>query len=163
MSGNLLTIISSVAGIALGFLTSWWFARAGRVAAKSDRTDLLNEVSTLRDLLNGVVESIAGPDDPPRHHGVSASRINASAPTIDLAGDKRAENKLDILVRASLGTLLDERGQVSPQRLLRQVGHALPGASFNEIAASLEGLRRSGKVSWDGNDVRGAETIRVHI
>jgi hypothetical protein len=69
---------------------------------------------------------------------------------------------LDILVRESIGILLNERGEVSVPRLLRAVAHELPDASPSAISSSLGKLRETGKVSWLGDDIMKAGVIRVH-
>lgn len=69
---------------------------------------------------------------------------------------------LDVVVRAAIGPLIDEHGEVNVARLLRTVAHGLSDASPSEIACSLNKLQEAGKVSWLGNDVMKAEVIKVH-
>jgi hypothetical protein len=99
----------------------------------ADQASLLKEISMLRGILASVAESSATPG-----------------------------SSLDVLIRASIGTLLNEHGEVSITRLLREIAHRLPDASPAAISSSLEELRRAGKVSWLGDDVMKAGVIRVH-
>jgi len=66
----------------------------------------------------------------------------------------------DMLVRASLGALLNEHGEVSVPRLLQELARDLPDAEPS-VLSSLEELKKSGRVSWDGDDVRKAGIIKV--
>ena len=68
---------------------------------------------------------------------------------------------LDVIVRASLGALLDEHGEVNVPRLLREVTQRLPDASPSMISSSLEELRKAGRLSWPGDDVMKAGVVRL--
>lgn len=166
MSANTLTVVSTVAGIVVGFMTSWWFTRSSKLQADADRVVLLKEISTLRSLLNGVAESVIKPIST----SVGVDQALRSAQLPDKVADTVARSirsaasvsGTDVFVRATLGSLLDEHGEVSVSRLLRNVTHALPDAGLPSILSSLEELRKAGRVSWSGDDVRKAGVIKVH-
>lgn len=166
MSGNTLTIVSTAAGIVVGFLTSWWFTRSGRRDAQAEEARLLKEISTLQEkvstqqgLLSGIAESA-----PRIEQALQSARLSDQAASAVATSRKSATSApaLDVLVRASLGALLNEHGEVSVPRLLRAVTRGLPDASSSSIASSLEELRKAGKVSWSGDDVIKAGVVRVH-
>ena len=117
MSANTLTVVSAVAGIVVGFMTSWWFTRSSKLQADADRVVLLKEISTLRSLLNGVAESVIKPIST----SVGVDQALRSAQLPDKVADTVARSirpaasvsGTDVFVRATLGSLLDEHGEVS--------------------------------------------------
>jgi predicted component of type VI protein secretion system len=120
----------------------------------------------LRSLLSGVAESLSKPtitelDVEQAVQSAQSSDEPAGAVAISLSS-VASTSALDALIRASLGTLLNEHGEVSVSRLLQAVTHAIPDLGLSSIVSSLEGLRRDGKVSWPGDDLRKAEVIKVH-
>jgi hypothetical protein len=167
----MLTVVSTLVGIAVGFLTSWWFTQSSKRAAQEDNVRLHNdnvifrkEVSAMRNLLSGLAESAANPTIPSveqtlQSAGLADKEIAAVAPSLSPAASTSA---LDVFIRASLGILLDEHGEVSVPRLFRAVAHSLPDASLPSVVLSLEELRNAGKIAWSGDDVRKAGVIRVH-
>jgi hypothetical protein len=170
----MLTVVSTVAGIVVGFLTSWWFSRSSKRHAEAERMILVEKISAqeshllaLQGLLSGVAESVMSR---PIITDAEVGEVLQSARLPDrVAGDvvtslrsAASASTLDVLVRASLGTLLNEHGEVSVPRLLQEVTHALPDASLSSVLSSLEGLRKTGRVSWSGDDVRKAGVVRVH-
>lgn len=164
MSGNTLNIVSAVAGIVVGFLTSWWFTRSSKRDAEAQASRLLNEVATLRGLLSEVAESVAKPVAPRVVQALQSARVSdqvASAVATSVTSAAAAP-AVDVLVRASLGALLNEHGEVSVPRLLRAVSRGIPEASPAEISASLAALREAGRVSWPGDDVLKAGVVRVN-
>jgi hypothetical protein len=155
-----------VAGIIVGLLTSWWFSRLGKRRAVEERVILLKEISALRGLLSGVAESVTKPiaTDTAVDQALQSARLPdkvADSVVTSLRSAASASN-IDVLVRASLGALLNEHGEVSVPRFLREVTHVLPDASLSSVFSSLEELRKSGRISWSGDDFRKAEVIRVH-
>lgn len=175
MSGNTLTIVSTVAGIVLAFATSWWFTRSGKRDANAKQESLLGEISTLQEeistqqemtstlqgLLSDVAESVAKPVT--SHPGKALEPgFPGHVDNVTAMSPQRATSALDVVVRASLGALLDEHGEVSVARLLRAVTVRLPDASPLLISSSLEQLRNAGRVSWPGHDVMKAGVIRIH-
>lgn len=162
MSANMLTIVSAVAGIVVGFVTSWWFSRSAKRASQKEQASLHEEISILRGLLSSVADSVTKPGieeagllraQPVGQPAAAATTSLSPAPT----------STVDVLVRASLGTLLNEHGEVSVPRLFRTVAHALPEESTSSISSSLEELRKAEKISWEGDDVRKAGVIKVHV
>jgi hypothetical protein len=155
VTGEMLTIVLTVAGIGVGFATSLFFsvsakreAQAKHDAVLQQNSSLHQKISILQNLLSSVVKSAVetdiGVDQAPRSAQVSG------------------KSSVDLLVRASLGALLNEYGEVSVQRLLREVGHARPGVSPSSVLSSLEDLRETGMVSWAGDDLRKAGVVVVH-
>ena len=129
-----------------------------------DQASLLKEISMLRGLLASVVESAAKSVIPGVEQALQSVQLPdkvADAVALSLKS-ATSESALDVLIRASIGTLLNEHGEVSMPRLLREVAHRLPDAGPSAISSSLEELRQSGKVSWLGDDVMKAGVIRVH-
>ena len=171
MSGNTLAIVLAAAGIVVGFLTSWWFTRStlrdAKATAAKQQEEMARqheEISTLRGLLSGVAESVAKPITPDIEKALQSARLSdqvANAVATSLKSATSAST-LDVLVRASLGALLNEHGEVSVPQLLRTVARARPDASPSSISSSLEELRTAGKVSWSGDDVMKAGMIRVN-
>ena len=160
MSGNTLTVVSTAAGIVVGFLTSWWFSRSSKRQAEAN-------MSALQGLFSDVAESMTSK---PITTGVEVDQALRSARLPDkVAGDvatsfrsATSASTIDVLVRASLGALLNEHGEVSVPRLLQKVAPALPDASLSSVVSSLKELREDGRVSWSGDDVMKAGVIRVH-
>jgi len=156
----MLTVVSTVAGIVVGFLTSWWFSRSSKRQAEAN-------TSALQSLFSDVAESMTSK---PIITGVEVDQALRAARLPDkVAGDvatslssATSASTIDVLVRASLGALLNEHGEVSVPRLLQEVARALPDASLSSVLSSLEELRKAGRVSWSGDDVRKAEVIKVH-
>lgn len=160
MTGDTLTVVLAVVGIIVGFMTSWWFSRwSNRRSAK--------EISTLKSVLSGIIESVK---TEPIITGAEVDRALESARFPDKVADAvvaslrltTSPSKIDVLVRASLGALLNEHGQVSVLRLLKEVTNAFPDASPSSVVASLEELRKTGKISWSDDDVMKAGVIKVN-
>jgi hypothetical protein len=166
VSSNTLTVVSTIAGIILGFLTSWWFTRSSKRSAEAERGILLNEISALRSLLASVAESVTKPivSNVGADQTQQSSRVPNEVAEVVVASPRPDESvsPVDLVVRASLGALLNEHGEVSLARLLREVAHSLPDVSPSAVISSLEDLRKTGRVSWSGDDVRKAGIIRVH-
>jgi hypothetical protein len=156
VSGNTLTVVSAIAGIVVGFLTSWWFSRSSKRQTEEN-------MSALQSLFSDVTVSMTSK---PIITGVEAGQARLPDKVAgDVAASPRSATSastIDVLVRASLGALLNEHGEVSVPRLLQEVARALPGASLSSVLSSLEELRKTGRVSWSGEDVRKAGVIRVH-
>ena len=150
MSGNTLAIVLAIAGIVVGFATAWWFARASRRDANDKQQKLLAaQQSLFTDISTKALEP-AQPTGQVANLVAASPRPTAFAPA------------LDVVVRASLGALLDENGEVSVPRLLRAVAQRLPDASPSLISSSLEELRKAGKLSWPGDDVMKAGVIKIY-
>jgi hypothetical protein len=165
VSGNTLTVVSTMAGIVVGFLTSWWFSWSSKRHAQAERVILVNKITSLQAILSSVAESIKATPV------IASAEVDQALHTLPgkVAGDvatslrsAASASATDVFVRASLGALLNERGEVSVRRLLQEVAHSLPEASLSSVLSSLGELRESGRVSWSGDDVRKAEVIKVH-
>ncbi len=177
MNGNTLTIVAAVAGIVVGILTTWLFTWSSMRDANKKQASLLTEISTLqektstlqtmtstlRGLLRDVEESVPEPITPQIEKAVQPAWYPGRVANVETPPESTTSaSALDVLVRASLGTLLDEHGEVSVPRLLRAVIQRLPDASPSLIFSTLEGLRKAGRVSWPGDDVMKAGVIRIH-
>lgn len=171
MSGNTLAIVSTVVGIVVGFMTSWWFTRSSKRASQednirlhNDNVSLRNEVSAMKNLLSGLSESAVNPIISNVERALQSAVLpnEAIATVATPLGPAASTPALDVLVRASLGTLLNEHGEVSVPQLFRAVAHSRPDARHSSVLSSLEELRKAGKISWSGEDVRKAGVIRVH-
>jgi len=164
MSANTLAIVLAVGGALVGFATSWLFTRSTLRDAEAKSARQLKEILTLRGLLSDVAESVAKPITPDVERALESARLTdqvAKAVTTSLTSATSASAH-DVLVRASLGALLNEHGEVSVPRLLRAVTQGLPDATPSSISSSLEELRKAGKVSWSGDDVIKAGVVRVN-
>ena len=144
MSGNTLTVVSTLAGIAVGYMISLWFARAGR-------RDLQRSFAAQQVILVGLKQTLQSSQLPDTAAGDVVTPLRSAEPTV----------ATDVLVRASLGALLNEHGEVSVPRLLQELDRDLPDAAQSSVLSSLEQLRKSGRVSWQGDDVRKAGIIKV--
>jgi hypothetical protein len=171
VSGNTLTVVSTVAGIVVGFLTSWWFTQSSKRASQeanvrlhNDNVSLRKEISAMKNLLSGLAESAAKATIPNVEQALQSAGLpdKTAAAVATSLSPAASTSALDVLVRASLGTLLNERGEVSVSRLYQAVADALPDASESSILSSLEELRKAGKISWSGNDIWKAGIIKVH-
>jgi hypothetical protein len=167
VNADTLTITSTAAGIIVGFLTSWWFSQSGKRHSQQEREILLNKIATLQGILSGVAEAISARPlmtDGQVDQAVREARLPDKVADEVATSIRSAESSanVDVFVRASLGALLNEHGEVSLPRLLQEVTHALPGTTSSSIVSALEELRGTGRVSWSGDDVRKAEVIKVH-
>lgn len=166
MRGDTLTVVSAVAGIIVGFLTSWWFTLSSKREAEAKQVTLLQQVSALRSLLSSVAKSITKPviTQVDVEQALQSTRLADNVADAVAASLKSAApaSTVDVLVWASLGALVNEHGDVSVPRLLREVARALPDASPSSVLSSLEDLRKAGKVSWSGDDVKKASVVVVH-
>lgn len=152
MSGDTLAIVLAAAGTIVGGVISWWFTRASERDA-SDKQQKL--ISTLQGMFADVADSVKALQLA-RGPGQVANLVEASP---QQATSRQA---IDVVVRASLGALLDEHGEVSVPRLLRAIAQRLPDASPSLVSSSLLELRNAGKVSWPGNDVMKADVIKIY-
>jgi hypothetical protein len=164
VSGNTLTILAAVAGIVVGILTTWFFTWSSKRDSDEKQESLLKETSTLRGLFKDVEESIARSITPQVEKAAQPAGYPGQVGNLaEMSPESaRSASALDALVRASLGTLLDEHGEVRVPRLLRAVTERLPDASPSQIFSALERLRKAGRVSWTGDDLMKADVIKIH-
>ena len=150
MSGNTLTVVLTLAGIAAGAVVSWWFARRSSRELQRSNRDLQRSFDAQQSILAEIKQ-------------MQSSQLPDTAAGDVVTPLRSAEQTAatDMLVRASLGALLDEHGEVSVPRLLQELARDLPAAAQPSVLSSLEELKKSGRVSWDGDDVRKAGIIKV--
>jgi hypothetical protein len=152
VSGNTLTVVLTLAGIVFGGVISWWFARAGKRDLQRSFRDLQGSFAAQQSLLVELRQTLQSSRLPDTAAGNVVPPLRSAEPTA----------ATDALVRASLGALLNEHGEVSVPRLLQELARDLPAAAEPSVLSSLEELRKSGRVSWQGDDVRKAGIIKVH-
>ena len=150
MSGNTLTVVLTLAGIAAGAVVSWWFARRSSRELQRSNRDLQRSFDAQQSILAEIKQ-------------MQSSQLPDTAAGDVVTPLRSAEQTAatDMLVRASLGALLNEHGEVSVPRLLQELARDLPAAAQPSVLSSLEELKKSGRVSWDGDDVRKAGIIKV--
>jgi len=150
VSGNTLTVVLTLAGIAAGAVVSWWFARRSSRELQRSNRDLQRSFDAQQSILAEIKQ-------------MQSSQLPDTAAGDVVTPLRSAEQTAatDMLVRASLGALLNEHGEVSVPRLLQELARDLPDAAQPSVLSSLEELRQSGRVSWEGDDVRKAKIIKV--
>jgi hypothetical protein len=150
VSGNTLTVVLTLAGIAAGAVVSWWFARRSSRELQRSNRDLQRSFDAQQSILAEIKQ-------------MQSSQLPDTAAGDVVTPHRSAEQTAatDVLVRASLGALLNEHGEVSVPRLLQELARDLPAAAQPSVLSSLEELKKSGRVSWDGDDVRKAGIIKV--
>jgi hypothetical protein len=150
MSGNKLTVVSTLAGIIVGFLTSWWLTPSGKRDAQKKQLRRHDEISVLKSLLSSGAESVTK-SITPNVETLQPARLPDKRSARGRTSLRPASTSASgVLVRASLGALLNEHGEVSLQRLFKGVMQDLPGTSLSSVLSSPEMLGESGKVSWQG-------------
>lgn len=160
MSSDLLTIAVGVAGVLASVLCSAAAFRWGAQQADRQKTELLLRIHELQSMLSGLVRGIesgatatGGPTVPWPSSSYRGSHISSEA---------ECSPATELLVRASLGALLDERGEVRLQRLLDEVASALGSPSQAGTIFALQRLRETGVVDWDGAaDLSDVQVVRV--
>ena len=156
MNSDLLTLLVGALGAVVSLATAAESYRRGKRASHVEKDELLAEIGAQRELLIEVVQRFTVRDD---------DRLQAALPEGE--GTESAfvsdQSAVEVLVRAVLGTLLNERGEVAFQRLLHEVSHAVGRPSYTEIAEVLADLRTDGIVEWyPGPDLSSVDTIKVH-
>jgi hypothetical protein len=161
MSTDTLAIVLAVAGIIVGGAISWVFTRAAERDASSKQQKL---ISTLHSMFEDVADRFAEPTTPGSGKALRPPDLPARGANVLEASPQPATSSsaLDVIVRASLGSLLDEHGEVSVPRLLRALAQRLPDASPPLISSSLQELRNAGRLTWSGDDVMKADVIKIY-
>ena len=162
MSANLLTLIVGIVGV----LASYFFFWLGGRTTKGQNSELHNEIADLKSAISKSEAETAEVRSVNRHileriddgSIVSRNVVRPRRPDDNLELQTSSRNSLlsdvavEELIRASLGALINERGDVDVARLRREVAAAV-GPSY--IASAMDVLRRmrdQGVVSWDGDD-----------
>lgn len=184
MSGDTLTIVVGVAGVAVSVLSSVIAYGRGTQAAAKQQTVLLQtadkqqaellqatdaqKAEIIRVLEQRIVILSEWGRSVASRTATGTASVPMSGPAQRLpgaAGDADAgvsPSALELLVRASLGTLLNERGEVQLSRLFQEVGEALGAPQYKETEQILRQLRAAGAIDWDGpDDLSGVQAVRV--
>jgi type II secretory pathway pseudopilin PulG len=151
MSSDMFNVVLALVGIVASTVLSIIFYRRGLRASDAQMNELLEQ---LRGMLAQRAEEVG---TPPREADSGAAPVPRPSATA-----KAPDAAVELLVLASLGALLNERGEVNLSRLFRDVGQALGTPKYREVAAALKKLRDEGSVAWDGpDDLTGVEQVRV--
>jgi hypothetical protein len=157
MSGDVLTVLVGLVGVLVSVGASAGTYRLGKRTSLVENAELLAEISALRGILSSVVQRISSPDSDTgiQGHLRPESWLATEPPS--------ADNTANVVVRAVLGSLVNEKGEVAFHRLLREVSLAMGHPSFAEVAEVLTQLRGEGFADWypDEPDLAGVETIHV--
>jgi len=157
VSGDALTIMVGAAGIVASALGSWASFRRGERSAREQKKAFKELSETFKEYVAADIERARVA---PVRSG-SRSRSQTSAPP-DQASSPSAPSPVERLVRASLGALVDERGDVQLPRLFGQVGSAMRSPHVSEICQTLQHLREAGSIDWEGpDDLNGVSIVRV--
>lgn len=157
MDGGTLTVVVGVAGILFSLLFSVLFYRRGVRVSREEKADLRRWISNMyhesaerfqakREVRPILVQAGEDHSTIADHLGVDVSNSAAEA-----------------LVRASLGALVNARGEVSLPRLIREVSQVSGAPKLPEVVEILGGLRAEGVIDWDGDltDPSGPRTLRA--
>jgi len=156
-----ITVASTVAGVFVGYVVSWSFARSSKRTAELRQTNSDRQLAIVKDVLLGIQGELSktGPGTEV-NEGVGGKEHASTVPGSPY-GATEPNSVLDLSVRVMLGTLLDEHGQVELNRLLLGMSRIASPPSVLNILSSLARLRTQGVVSWDGGDVGQAKMIRM--
>jgi hypothetical protein len=152
LGSNAASIILGIAGIVASVVCAWLFYWLGGRIARRENGALLKEINELRKLLADYVQSMSERlGSMQREDGRVVASDEGSCATVAVA---RAEPNAAIegLVRASLGALVNERGEVDMSRLVREVSLATGPTGLSAAFEVLRQLRSRGVVEWDGSD-----------
>jgi hypothetical protein len=163
MSGATATLVGILGAILISVIFYW----LGTRSARGEKQHLLSEIGELRSLVSNLIQEL--PERLPSEDdirkmiagtGASEATVVNVARTLETA---TADAAVEALVRASLGALLNHRGEVSLPRLMQEVGHAMGKPRYLEVAEVLRRLREDGLVDWDGDnaDLSGIQIVRV--
>jgi hypothetical protein len=150
MNANTLTVIVGIAGIVASYLLYLVGARK----ARTENGRLHQEIADTRSVLASYVFARSNSSDK------KAVTSPASSAT-DLLPDTAIEE----LLRASLGALVNERGDVDVTRLMREVAAVVGPSHIADALATIRRMRDQGVVWWDGggDDLSGVRTLHVRV
>jgi hypothetical protein len=170
MTGNVLTVAVGIAGVAASVVCSVGAFRWGTKQADRQKAELVDEtnrqtaelsleIDRVRRVLATFVRNVETSRTISRR-GRRATRGDRAGGTSDV--DVEPAGTIELLARASLGALLDARGEVRVQRLLDETAATLGASSQAETIAALQHLREIGVVQWDGRtDLTDVQSVRV--
>jgi hypothetical protein len=161
MSGNGLTIIVGIAGVLVSVLCAFLAFRMGVRQADRQTAELLTESSRQNAQVIAVTngQKLELAREMRQVRGAFSSffqQVVRGSPSTN------KESATEVLVRASLGVLLDEHGEVRLQRLLDDVAAAAKTPSQSETLSVLRRMREEGVVDWSGPaDLMNVKFVRV--
>jgi hypothetical protein len=160
LESDVVTVVTALVGIGVGLLSSWWFAKSSVNRAKADQVQLRDQIALLRDLFADVRVNLEADETQLSREeafdDLRESRADITDETVTLA-----ESRVDTLIRTSLGTLLNERGQVRVSALIQEICRR-PGAPEPAmIVSSLGRLRAGGTIAFDSNEISAATLLQV--
>jgi hypothetical protein len=152
MSADLLTISVGIAGVLVSLVCAMLGFRLGARQADRQTAELLAETRRQNDgTVAATTREVRG--------GFSSIFQEISRA---VQGPSRNATTTEMLVRASLASLLDERGEVNLGRLLGEVSAAKKSPSQTETFAVLHQLREQGLIDWPASsNLATATFVRV--
>lgn len=178
VSDTALTIVVGVVGVLASIVVSVLAYQLGSRQARRQHAELVKETAdsraemvaatdrqasalmrTIEDTFGSVEEFVAILE-------AGASETLASPRGARLVQERpraRADRlTTELLIRSSLGRLVNERGELHMQRLLDEVAATLRKPSHQAVVAALQHMRDQGAVSWEGpSNLAGVEVISV--
>lgn len=150
MSANILTLMVGIAGILAGY----YFYFLGTRKAKAENARLHRDIAETNKVLSNLLRVRS---EYSNGGVVTPSTASTNAPISDVAVEE--------LLRAFLGALVNERGDVDKTRLMREVGAVLGPGRITGAVDVLRRLRDQGVVSWDenGDDLSRVRTLHVRV
>jgi hypothetical protein len=148
MSANTLTVIVGIVGI----VASYFLYLIGARKARAENGLLRQEMADTRSVLANYVHarSKEAEEKPETHPARSVTGALSDA-------------AIEELLRASLGALVNERGDVDVTRLMREVVGVVGPSHISDALATLRRLRDQGVVSWDGADDDPSAVRTLHV
>jgi len=165
LTSDALTVTVGIFGVFASFGFSQLFYWLGKRSARREKGELLQEIHELEMLLSRAFqemsEHVPSKSDLKRMLGARDAVTHPTGP----AGKSFAEGgpTVEENVRAILGSLVNERGEVSVPRLLREVGKTVGPARFPEIVSTLNNLRSGGDLDWDGDPADPSQVRLIRI
>lgn len=137
INANLLTVMVGIAGI----LASYLLYLLGIRKAKAENDGLHSDIAAAREALQNLVR-VRSKDS--GRGGAATVASSATEPLSEAAAEE--------LLRASLGALVNERGDVDMTRLRREIAAVVGPSHLTDVLSGLERLRAQGIIWWDGTD-----------
>lgn len=157
MSSDALTIIIGVVGVLASVLCAIVAFRRGAKKADRQNAELILKIKEVRSIFSAFARSVA---DRPALAGVESTSVKPEHTEPGMTS--ATKTTIELLVRASLGTLVNERGQVQLSRLFQEVAVSLGAPHYSDTSAILLRLREDGIIDWDGPpDLESVSTIHL--
>jgi hypothetical protein len=161
MNGNLVTILCTLGGVLVGFFSSLWLAHSGKRSAKEDADRLREKLAGLQELFAGVKKDLETQfKNRPLPNTVAEPGMEAKA-SITAPKTGASSSTIDNLVRVSLASLLDAKGDVELSRLVAEVTRTVGAQNYPAVLDSIKRLKAEGAVDWEGDDLASGALIHV--